>query len=105
MVNVQNYNYGQTKNQKFVAKHAQYTIFENIRFKFFEFDTPPIIRNGFHVDRFRPISMDFFLQFFMTTTRAIPLLKKKPPNMKSKRSRKRKGGREGGGRGYQYLVK
>ena len=42
------------------AKQAKYTIFENIRFYNFKLNTPPNIRNVFHVDRLRAASTDFF---------------------------------------------
>ena len=49
-----------TENKKLDAKQAKYTIFEDMGFHSFKLNTPPGIRNVFHVDRLRAASMDFF---------------------------------------------
>ena len=54
-----------TENKKLVTKQAKYTILENIKFHKFRFDTPPKIRNVFHVDKLRAASADLlFSQIF-----------------------------------------
>ena len=54
-----------TENKKLDAKQAKYTILENMGFHNFKLNTPPDIRNVFHVDRLRAASMDlFFSQIF-----------------------------------------
>ena len=45
-------------NKKHDAKQAKYTIVENIKFHKFRLNTPPGIRNSFHVDKLRATSRD-----------------------------------------------
>ena len=44
------------KNRKFDAKQTKYTILENMGFHNFRLNTPPGIRNVFHVDKLRAVS-------------------------------------------------
>ena len=46
------------ENKKLDAKQTKYTILENMGFHNFRFNTPPNIRNVFHVDKLRAVSKD-----------------------------------------------
>ena len=48
------------ENKKLDAKQVKYTVLEDMGSHNFRFDTPPGIRNVFHVDRLRAASMDPF---------------------------------------------
>ena len=48
-----------TENKKLDAKQVKYTIFEDMGFHNFRLNTPPDIRNVFHVDKLRAFSKDF----------------------------------------------
>ena len=48
-----------TENKKLDAKQTKYTILENTGSHNFRLDTPPGIRNVFHVNKLRAASADF----------------------------------------------
>ena len=48
-----------TENKKLDAKQTKYIIFENMGSHNFKLNTPPNIRNVFHVDKWRAASTDF----------------------------------------------
>ena len=48
-----------TENKNLDAKQTKHTILENIGFHNFRLNTPPGIRNVFHVDKLRAVSKDF----------------------------------------------
>ena len=68
----------------------------------FRFDTPPGIRNVFHVDRLRGASMDLFLSQISDDNHPGPFIvnEKNPEYDVERILKKRKRGR-----GYQYLGK
>ena len=49
-----------TESKKLDAKQAKYTVLEDMGSHNFRLDTPPGIRNVFHVDLLRATSMDHF---------------------------------------------
>ena len=48
-----------TENKKLDAKQTKYIILENMGFHYFWLNTPPNIRNVFHIDKLRAASTDF----------------------------------------------
>ena len=47
-----------TENKKLDAKQTKYTILKNMGYQNFRLNTPPNIRNVFHVDKLRAASAD-----------------------------------------------
>ena len=60
----------------------------------YRLNTPPNIRNVFHVDKFRAISSkNCFHKYRMTITRGFQSSTKKPPNMTVEKILKKRGSR------------
>ena len=92
-----------TENKKLDAKQVKYTILEYMGYHNFRLDTPPGIRNVFHVDRLRAASMDPFLSQISDDSHSGPsIVNEKTPEYDVERILKKKKKR---GRGYQYLIK
>ena len=93
-----------TENKKLDAKQAKYTILEDMGFHNFRLDTPPGIRNVFHVDKLRAASADPFPSQVSDDSHPGPTIIGNEDGTheydveRILKKRKR-------GRGYQYLVK
>ena len=91
-----------TENKKLDAKQTKYIILEDMGSHNFEFDTPPGIRNVFHVDRLRAVSMVHFFSQISDDNHPEPfIVNEKTPEYDVERILKKKKR----SRGYQYLVK
>ena len=78
-----------TKSKKFDTKQIEYTIFEDMGFHNFRLDTPPNIRNVFHVDKLRAASADLFfprLQMIAIQVQRSSIMRTGPTSMTSKGS-------------------
>ena len=92
------------ENKKFDAKQAKYTILEDMGFHNFRLNTPPGIRNVFHVDKLRAVSANFLFSQISNDNHPGPAIignengthEYDVERILKKRKR---------GRGYQYLVK
>ena len=93
-----------TESKKLDAKQVKYTILEDMGSHNFRLDTPPGIRNVFHVDRLRAASADCLLSQISDDSHPGPkIIGKEDGTHESDVERilkKRKRGR-----GYKYLVK
>ena len=93
-----------TENKKLDAKQAKYTIFEDTGSHNFRLDTPPGIRNVFHVDKLRAASIDLLFSQISGDNHPGPTIIGNEDGTHEydleRILKKRKKGR-----GYQYLVK
>ena len=81
------------ENKKLDAKQAKYTIFEDMGSHNCKLNTPPNIRNVFHVDRLRAVSIDlFFPKIFDDNHPGLFIVNEKPPDMTLSASWKKKTG-------------